>query len=260
MPVIALITDFGTLSPYVGLMKGEMLKHHKDLTIVDLTHGIHPQSILEGAFLLGKSIDYFPKNSIFIAVIDPDVGTKRPAVFFKALDQHFVGPNNGLFSEFIHNVDKKEFYEVSTPRLSEYGPISSTFHGRDVFSRVASLFLEDKRDFLKPSTQKLVYIPKYHAQTIGLKTIGLIAHIDSFGNLITNIPYTDKHAHTGKKPIATLENHIITLNVKTYANASSCFPFFLTSSFGTLEIAFKGKSAQAFFDVTIGTKVELLYE
>src|SRR5690242_10690950 len=97
-PVITFLTDFGTKDPFVGVMKGVILSICPNAQLVDLSHEVPPQSVLAGAFLLKSSIEYFPKGTVHLAVVDPGVGSARKAVALKSKGHFFVGPDNGLFS------------------------------------------------------------------------------------------------------------------------------------------------------------------
>src|SRR5579862_9139094 len=97
-PIITLLSDFGTRDPFVGVMKGVVLGICPSARLVDLTHEVPPQAVMAGAYLLKTSIDYFPKGTVHLAVVDPGVGSSRKAVALKSKGHFFVGPDNGLFS------------------------------------------------------------------------------------------------------------------------------------------------------------------
>src|SRR3989442_11727058 len=129
--IVTLLTDFGLDDAYVGAMKGAILTMHPKTTIIDLSHGVRPFAVLQGAFLLDSAWRSFPVGSVHVAVVDPGVGTDRKAIAFKAADHFFVGPDNGLFTFLTEPIS--ETVELATP--PEAAP---TFHGRDVFSPVAA--------------------------------------------------------------------------------------------------------------------------
>src|SRR3979409_1737633 len=99
--IVTLLTDFGVEDAYVGAMKGAILSVYAKAALVDVTHGVRPFAVLQGAFLLDSAWRSFPAGTVHVAVVDPGVGTERSAIAFKAGDHYFVGPDNGLFT-FLH--------------------------------------------------------------------------------------------------------------------------------------------------------------
>jgi hypothetical protein len=129
--IVTLLTDFGLEDAYVGAMKGAILAVNLKASVVDITHGVRPFAVLQGAFLLDSAWRTFPAGTVHVAVVDPGVGTDRKAIAFKAADHYFVGPDNGLFTFLIDPIS--ETVELPTP--PEAAP---TFHGRDVFAPAAA--------------------------------------------------------------------------------------------------------------------------
>ena len=129
--IVTLLTDFGLDDAYVGAMKGAILATHLKTTIVDISHGVRPFAVLQGAFLLDSAWRSFPVGTVHVAVVDPGVGTDRKAIAFKAADHFFLGPDNGLFTFLTEPIS--EAVGLATP--PEAAP---TFHGRDVFGPVAA--------------------------------------------------------------------------------------------------------------------------
>src|ERR1700716_1449335 len=129
--IVTLLTDFGLEDAYVGAMKGAILSVYAKAALVDITHGVRPFAVLQGAFLLDSAWRSFPPGTVHVAVVDPGVGSERRALVFKAADHYFVGPDNGLFT-FL-NEPIAETAELDTP--PEAAP---TFHGRDVFAPAAA--------------------------------------------------------------------------------------------------------------------------
>src|SRR5260370_33834954 len=129
--IVTLLTDFGLEDAYVGAMKGAILSVHPKATVVDITHGVRPFAVLQGAFLLDSAWRSFPPGTVHVAVVDPGVGTERSAIAFKAADHYFVRPDNALFTFLQEPVS--ETAELPTPPQT---PPPS--HQRDVFSPVAA--------------------------------------------------------------------------------------------------------------------------
>ena len=150
-PPIVLTTDFGIADPYVGLMKGVILRINPNAALIDLTHLVQPQNVRQGAFLLGNSHRFFPQGSIHVAVVDPGVGTDRRALLLETPTSRFLAPDNGLLScivgEYLDKAPELPGRVTVPPDVSAYHltnpgywlqPLSRTFHGRDVFAPVAA--------------------------------------------------------------------------------------------------------------------------
>jgi len=187
MQTIALLTDFGTEDIYVGVMKGIISKIAPESEVIDITHGVRPQSVREGAFALLNSYRYFPKNTIFVTVIDPGVGSTRKPIAVKAGDYCFIAPDNGVLSYVLASFDQFQVVEITNPnyRMPE---VSSTFHGRDVFAPAAAHLAAgvDLADFGE-RVVKLFQLPQPALDIVGKEVRGEIIHIDHFGNLMTSI-------------------------------------------------------------------------
>src|SRR5687768_2735510 len=137
MPVITLLTDFGVRDYFVGAMKGVILSLNRDATIVDITHEIPPQDIQAAAFNLLACYKEFPAGTIHLAVVDPGVGSDRRAILVECANRFFIGPDNGLFSWISEREGKFSAWQITNERLFR-SPVSSTFHGRDVFAPAAA--------------------------------------------------------------------------------------------------------------------------
>ena len=129
------MTDFGNRDYYVGAMKGVILSINPDARIIDITHDIEPQNITSAAFVLSACYRDFPPATIFVCVVDPGVGSERRAIVVESNDHIFVGPDNGLFS-FVLNPNARVI-AIKNDRFFRK-PVSSTFHGRDIFAPVAA--------------------------------------------------------------------------------------------------------------------------
>ncbi len=186
-PIIALLTDFGTKDYYVASMKGVILKINPRCTIIDISHQVSPQDIREGAFLLASVFSYFPEKTIYLAVIDPEVGGKRKPILLRTRNYFFVGPDNGLFT-LVAEKDGVEWVIELTHSKYFLSPISSTFHGRDIFAPVAAhLSLGVRPQSLGKRIDQWVRLDLKKPEEKGERLIGEIFFIDHFGNLITNV-------------------------------------------------------------------------
>lgn len=186
--VIALLTDFGLDDNYVGTMKAVITGINPKACVIDLSHGVQPQDILGGAFLLSASYKFFPKGTIFVVVVDPGVGGERKIVCVQTRDYIFLAPDNGILGPVMAREEILSMVEVSNAKF--FLPnVSSTFHGRDIFAPVAahlSMGLKPERlgDTLK--VLKKIDLPRPEVSADGT-LIGEVICVDRFGNLITNI-------------------------------------------------------------------------
>jgi S-adenosyl-L-methionine hydrolase (adenosine-forming) len=193
--IISLSTDFGIKDGNVGVMKGVIWGIAPEVQIADLSHLIGPQNILEGALILGRSAPYFPEGSIHIMVVDPGVGTSRRPIAARLGSQHFVGPDNGLFTLMLERAEGRgepvEIVHLDQPKfwLPE---VSHVFHGRDIFSPAAAHLANGV-----PLTElgSPVYdpvrleLPRPQETPNGFQAE--LVYIDSFGNLVTNLVRED---------------------------------------------------------------------
>ena len=138
-PLIVFMTDFGALDDAVAICKGVIKGIAPDAEIIDLTHEVTPFSISEGARLLSRTSQYYPRGTIFLTVIDPGVGTSRRSIVVETKrGQYFVLPDNGLVTQVVDRDGIAGIREITNPNWLLAGSSSSTFHGRDVYSPVAA--------------------------------------------------------------------------------------------------------------------------
>ncbi len=190
-PVMAFMTDFGLDDGDVGVLKGVALGIVPDAQLIDITHTVAPQNVESGAWILSVSYRYFPRGTVFVCVVDPGVGSSRRPIAVAAGDWYFVGPDNGLFSYVFTEQTVHSVVTLSQPAY-HLAQVSSTFHGRDIFTPVAAhiasgVALAELGSSVDPAT--------LHRLDLGLATRqgneirdARILHVDHFGNLVTNIP------------------------------------------------------------------------
>ncbi len=172
--IITFTSDFGLEDAYVAQVKARILSLADDACIVDIAHGVHPYGIVSAAWLLSTSFAYFPAGSVHLCVVDPGVGTSRAVLAVQKKGHFFVGPDNGVFS-FLYPAQ-----EVIEILWRPGGPVSRTFHGRDLFAPVAAEILKGAH-------------PESLGQTMDTPEAfdisrDMVVHIDRFGTVITNIP------------------------------------------------------------------------
>jgi S-adenosylmethionine hydrolase len=190
-PVIVFMTDFGTANDAVAICKAVMIGIAPDARIMDITHQVTPFSIEEAGRFLAGVTPYYPAGTVFVAVIDPGVGTSRKAVIVKSKKgQYFVLPDNGLVTATLERDGLDSAREITNTGWMAGDKISSTFHGRDIFSP-AGAHLAAGWDYTLagPAVQQLVRLTPKIA-TVTEKGIDgeIIALDDPFGSLVSDIP------------------------------------------------------------------------
>ncbi|MEP6818500.1 MAG: SAM-dependent chlorinase/fluorinase [bacterium] len=196
VPVITLLTDFGNADYFAAAVKGVILTASPKVSLVDITHDIPPQDIEAAAFTLLAACSSFPSGTIHLAVVDPGVGSARRPILVKTGNQSFVGPDNGIFSYVCETQEKlgvkPELFHLTNEKCWRQ-PVSTTFHGRDVFAPVAAaLSLGVKPAQLGTSISKIVRLSPLRPTTSrDGRVMARIIHIDRFGNCVTNITPSD---------------------------------------------------------------------
>ena len=193
LPMITLLTDFGTSDYFVPAVKGVILTLNPQAQIIDLTHDISAQDVHAGAFTLGACWRNFPPGTIHLAVVDPGVGSARHPIVVQA-DQHlFVGPDNGLFSFVYARAKQVSVFHATNTDFFQTKP-SATFHGRDVFAPLAGWLSRGVHpSSFGPVINDYVRFDLPHPQfdRHSGRLTGSVIHIDRFGNCITNITETE---------------------------------------------------------------------
>jgi S-adenosylmethionine hydrolase len=258
--IITLTTDFGVGSPYVAAMKGVILSINPEATLVDITHGIRPQNIRQGALALAEATRWFPSETIHVAVVDPGVGTARKIIYARIGEHDFIAPDDGLLSRLAFGTRPSTIITVTEPEFW-LPAVSATFHGRDIMAPLAarlSLGLEPSR--FGPPQQGLVELSWPEARVTGKKIEGLVQSIDSFGNLITNIPADALvNVPRGEETAIVCDEHETRGIFTAYAEQPPMTLIALVGSSGHLELAIVDDSAAIMLGVTVGTPVTVAW-
>ena len=257
-PVIALLTDFGTSDHYVGVMKGVIAGLCPDAVVIDITHDIPPQDIRSAAFALSAAWTYFPPASIFVVVVDPGVGTSRPAVAARVGSAMFVGPDNGVFDLVLAAHPLSMAVTLENPRYAR-SHISETFEGRDRFAPAAAWLARGIALGELGSTASLSVrldwpLPRVHTDRV----VGQIVHVDRFGNLVTNLERTP-WAPLLEKADIWVAGHGPIRTVRTYGDAAPASVIALFGSTDRLEVAVAGGNAAATLNVARGAEVHVVW-
>ncbi len=239
--MITITTDFGYDDHYVGIMKGVILNVNPHARIVDITHNIKRHSIRHASYVLKAIVDYF--DAVHLFVVDPGVGTVRRGIVAELDHGFFVGPDNGILTLIQSKV--KKVYAI------KMNPVSSTFHGRDLFAPVAAQ-VDMGNFFSLEQVNGFVEYPVSKPKRVKNKIKGEIIYIDHFGNVITNIP---AHMVKGAKEIRFEE---ITMRmVKSYGFGYSGELLSVINSENFLEFAVNMGSAEDRLKLVLGDKVEI---
>jgi len=186
--IIGLITDYGLKDPYVGSMKASMLSINPRITIVDISHEISSFDIAEASYVLLSSYRIFPRGTIFVVVVDPGVGSSRKALLIETNNYYFIGPDNGVLRPAADEDSILRIINITNDKYFRK-PVSSTFHGRDIFGPVASYLTLgiDPLDFGELIDLKDISDPKLElsCSKFGDWVKTNIIYIDKFGNAIT---------------------------------------------------------------------------
>jgi len=185
---IVLLPDFGDRDPYVGIVKGAILSGAPKARLVDLCHGLAPQDVRAAALALRMAAPYFPAGSLFVAVVDPGVGSARRILWARSRRQQFLAPDNGVLSWLaggdalveLRSVENEKYFLSSS---------SATFHGRDRFAPVAAALsrgLSPAR--LGPRVDDAARWPWPEPRSSAAALSGVVLSFDRFGNAVTNLP------------------------------------------------------------------------
>jgi len=234
------LSDFGTQDAYVAQVKGRILSAQPDAAIVDITHEVPPYGIVSAAWLLSTSYGYFPAGSIHLCVVDPGVGTSRAAIAVRKGGHTFVGPDNGIFS-FLYPAE-----EATEILWRPEGPVSPTFHARDVFAPAIG-------EIMKGTPPRQLGRPLSHPVRFDTAR-PMVVHIDRFGTVITNIGCSKLRQGCavlmGKARIDRI--------VQTFSDIPPGEPALFCGSASTVEIAANRRRAADILGAEVG--MELVVE
>jgi S-adenosyl-L-methionine hydrolase (adenosine-forming) len=255
--ILTLTTDFGISGPYVAAIKGVVLGLAPGTQLVDVSHVIAPQNIAEGSYVLAGIVPYFPTGTVHLAVVDPGVGTDRRLIAVEVDGHWFVLPDNGLIGGVLRGRDPSGAWEIRNPDLRR-PVVSATFHGRDILAPAAAHLLRGGNPAeLGPALEGLVLPSSLEPVEDGDGLIGEVVFLDSFGNLITNIP-RDRLGSvppTGWK--VEILGHSIDGLIRTYADRPPGLLVGLIGSSDRVEIAVVNGDAARRLEAGRGTPVRL---
>jgi len=257
-PVIALLTDFGTGDHYAGTMKGVILGICPDATLVDITHDIPPHDVTAGALELAAAYKYFPAGTIFVAVVDPGVGSARRGLAVDTGDYRFVAPDNGVLTLVLRESPAKKIVELTERRYAR-PTVSRTFEGRDRFAPAGAWLAKGTQlpALGRPVTE--VHKIDVPVADSGVDAVtGVVMRVDRFGNLVTNIDRksVERLGHGGGISIDA-GGHRVERLVATYAELPSDGVGALFGSTDHLELAAPSASAANRLGLSRGAVVKV---
>jgi S-adenosylmethionine hydrolase len=262
--LVTLTSDFGVHDHYVGTMKGVILNINPQAQIIDLCNSVHSYDILDGALTISQAYRYYPADTVHVVVVDPGVGTPRRPILVSGEKHIFLAPDNGVLS-FVF--EREERLTVRHITSSHYflQPVSSTFHGRDVFAACAgwlskglevSKFGEQINDYVRFAAPK--------PRAVDEKTIkGVVLKVDKFGSLVTNLSERDV-PQLFAQPAPAFKINVGKAQVgkilQAYAQGAAGELFAIVGSMGFIEIAANRGAAALAAAAGKGAEVTLTLE
>ena len=258
MPIITLLTDFGTRDYFVGAMKGVILSANPTAVIVDLTHEVPPQDVRAAAFNLLATYKDFPSGTIHVAVVDPGVGSNRRPILVECAEQVFVGPDNGLFSWIWQREGPFLARHLTNEKFFKH-PQSATFHGRDVFAPVAAALSRGvAAEEFGPVIDDVIVLESLTPRVgdDGILAAAII-HIDRFGNCITNLT-TDHLTKETNGGVRLIVNDQVVTSIRKFFSEEAVDGeslFMIPGSAGFIEIAARNSSAASILKARHGQSI-----
>jgi S-adenosylmethionine hydrolase len=255
---ITLTTDFGTTDPFVGIMKGVILSIAPKATIVDITHQIPPQGVVEAGLCLKQSAPYFPKDTLHVGVVDPGVGSGRDIVIVRTLGASFLAPDNGVLTYVLEGRKIISVNSVTNPHYF-LPAVSRTFHGRDIFAPAAAHMARGVNPGLfGPVAGALKLLPSLpQVQWEGDTARGKVVSTDRFGNLLTNFPESSFHGRRISSVL--LKGRVLGGLNSSYSAVDEGQLGSLWESTGHLEIFERNGSAAQHLGAKVGDEVVLTF-
>ena len=260
--IVALLTDFGSRDPYVGMMKGVILGINPMLNLVDLTHEIAAQHVRQAAIVLSASCRYFPPGTLFLVVVDPGVGSARRALVAQVPQYTFIAPDNGVLGPVTEEAGDCRVVQVTNDAY--FRPhVSRTFHGRDIFAPIAAWLSRGvAADRMGHRITDFARLPLSRPQVLADGSLtGEVIYKDRFGNLITNLSESFVQREWGPGPweamTAGIETHVVCGLRSYYGEAPPGAVGMIIDSWGLLEIFVNRGHAGHALGVGEGARVQV---
>lgn len=247
LPLVTLLTDFGPTSTYVAQLKGRLYGAIPALRLVDLAHDIPPHDVRRASDYLDACVDWYPAETIHVAVVDPGVGTNRRLLLARVARQYVLAPDNGLLTSLVRRLAPEWVRELLIEHTAD-GPVSATFHGRDVLAPAAARIARgESLDIFSRPVESWVTLTAREPQLGDGVIRGCVASIDTFGNVISNIDVSWlKSAPAGMSFTVVCRGQRVAHWVRTYGDAAPNTLVALVGSSGKVELAIPcGNAARA---------------
>ncbi|SNZ11628.1 hypothetical protein SAMN06265182_2097 [Persephonella hydrogeniphila] len=249
--IIALLTDFGLKDGFTGAVKGVIKSINKDVDIIDISHEITSFDILEGSLVLNSVYKYFPEKTIFVAVVDPGVGTERKPVLIETDRYFFISPDNGILTLPLKNEKVKRIVHITNEKYM-LNRETDTFHGRDIFAPVAAYLskginIEEFGTVIED--YKKIDFPEPYFESGYL--IGEIIKFDKFGNGITNLQDIPDFEEI------IIKNYRVNKICRNFLEGEEDKPNLIKGSFGFYEIFLPKKSAEEHLNLKLHEKIKI---
>lgn len=260
---MAVLTDFGTEDYYVGALEGAIYSANPSVRISTISHQVKPFDIADGSYILAKAAMWYPPGTVFMGDVDPGSAKDRRFIVLETLDSKlFVGPDNGLFTEVIHDLGLAHAYQITNVSLMNRENESATFQGFTVYGPVAAHLAGGIRpEEVGPEIRDLVQLPLTQPEVNGSEITGSVVHVDHYGNLITNIPRklaTGAGFVPGLPLRINLGNRSINATfATTYGDVATGQWLALMSSDGAVEVARNLENAAKTIGASAGENVTL---
>jgi S-adenosylmethionine hydrolase len=239
MSVVTFLSDFGLKDAYVAQVKAVILSGVPDARIIDITHDIAPFNIISAGWLLAKSFRFFPPGTVHLVVVDPGVGTGRAILTVRKEEHVFIGPDNGIFS-FLYPAD-----DIREITWRPQGAVSSTFQGRDILAPIVVKILSGHG-------LPIPGMPKADPVLLDVKS-PMVVHIDTFGNVITNIECD----HLREDCVISISGKDIDHVVHSFAEIPQGKLGLICGSASTVEIVANQANASVILGAEIGMSISV---
>jgi S-adenosyl-L-methionine hydrolase (adenosine-forming) len=249
--IVTFLTDFGLQDDFVGTCHGVIARIAPDARVIDITHGIEPQAVLQGAIVLRNTVPYMPAG-VHLAVVDPGVGSQRRAVALRTRDgRHYVGPDNGLL--MLAAAEVEAAHELVNFRLE---PTSRTFHARDIFSPAAAhlaagLDIAELGPAVDPATLVRIDVP---AAEPGRATVLVI---DRFGNIATNLRREHLPEPGTRVEVGLALDRYYAVVAETFADVPTGELILYEDSYGMVTLAISNGNAARLTGAVVGDELRL---
>ncbi len=261
MSVVTLLSDFGSRDPFVGEVKLVIARLAPGVVVIDVTHGINPGGVREGAWVLRKAWKQAPPGSCHVAVVDPGVGGDRRALAARAGGHFFVGPDNGLLVPALEDAGIESIHEI-TWRETEHRRFGTTFDGRDLFAPVAARLLRGERlREVGPEVDDPVPMAPYRPVAVDGGYRVEIVRVDGYGNLVTVAEESflrEKFGEDWRDVQVELDATQLGGVRLGYSDVGPGEMLLSIGGSGTLELSVRGGSAQAKTGLASGDCVRLV--